>query len=110
MAPLRTLARLGRMFLQFSPRVIRSPQHSNNPTTHVARSPHVERESIGVCLPPSLFFWFYFFTFTLFFGTMSVDFSKVRVICFDVDSTVCPEDGLDALGQYMGKAKIIADM
>ncbi len=41
---------------------------------------------------------------------MSVDFSKVRVICFDVDSTVCPEDGLDALGQYMGKAKIIADM
>ncbi|VDL85900.1 unnamed protein product [Schistocephalus solidus] len=35
---------------------------------------------------------------------------NVRAICFDVDSTVCTNDGLDALGQYMGKAQLIADM
>uniref|UniRef100_A0A0X3PZ50 Phosphoserine phosphatase n=1 Tax=Schistocephalus solidus TaxID=70667 RepID=A0A0X3PZ50_SCHSO len=35
---------------------------------------------------------------------------NVRAICFDVDSTVCTNDGLDALGQYMGKAQLIADI
>ncbi|VDN25656.1 unnamed protein product [Dibothriocephalus latus] len=33
---------------------------------------------------------------------------NVRAICFDVDSTVCTNDGLDELGRYMGKAELIA--
>lgn len=39
-----------------------------------------------------------------------VDFSLVRTVCVDVDSTICVGDGLDELGRFMGKAELVAGM
>nr|VZI15020.1 unnamed protein product [Spirometra erinaceieuropaei] len=47
---------------------------------------------------------------TLGLSMKSFHVPNVRAICFDVDSTVSTNDGLDELGQYMGKAQLIADI
>ncbi|VDN10855.1 unnamed protein product [Dibothriocephalus latus] len=41
---------------------------------------------------------------------MAVDFSKVTVVCFDVDSTVCTNEGIDELAVHMGKAEFVSEM
>ncbi|VDN98043.1 unnamed protein product [Rodentolepis nana] len=35
------------------------------------------------------------------------DFSNVRVICFDVDSTVCPDEGVDVLAEFCNKGELM---
>uniref|UniRef100_A0A0R3SSN7 Phosphoserine phosphatase n=2 Tax=Hymenolepis diminuta TaxID=6216 RepID=A0A0R3SSN7_HYMDI len=44
---------------------------------------------------------------TLYYISLATNFSTVRAICFDVDSTVCPEEGLDVLAEFCNKGEIV---
>ena len=33
---------------------------------------------------------------------------KAEAVCFDVDSTVCTDEGLDALGEFCGAGEAVA--
>ncbi|KAM7538472.1 hypothetical protein Aperf_G00000062834 [Anoplocephala perfoliata] len=37
------------------------------------------------------------------------DFSHVKAVCFDVDGTVCPDEGIDEIGEYCGKGEIVRE-
>ncbi|KAL7065281.1 hypothetical protein AAHC03_05131 [Spirometra sp. Aus1] len=41
---------------------------------------------------------------------MALDFSKVAAVCFDVDSTVCTNEGIDELAAHMGKAEFVTEI
>ncbi|VDM18940.1 unnamed protein product [Hydatigera taeniaeformis] len=38
------------------------------------------------------------------------DFSQIKAVCFDVDSTVCSDDGIDMLAAYCNKGEIVSQM
>ncbi|VDD79967.1 unnamed protein product [Mesocestoides corti] len=38
------------------------------------------------------------------------DFSNVKAICFDVDSTVCVDEGIDMLATYCGRAELVQNI
>ncbi len=38
------------------------------------------------------------------------DFSRVKTICFDVDSTVCADEGIDKLAAFRGKQDYVQKM
>nr|CDS32244.1 phosphoserine phosphatase [Hymenolepis microstoma] len=38
------------------------------------------------------------------------DFSFVKAVCFDVDSTVCPDEGIDVLAEFCNKGEIIKQL
>eukprot|EP00941_MAST-03F_sp_MAST-3F-sp1_P002734 g2734.t1 len=33
-----------------------------------------------------------------------------KVVCFDVDSTVSPEEGIDELAEFLGKGPAVAEL
>ena len=35
---------------------------------------------------------------------------KAQAVCFDVDSTVCSEEGIDVLADFLGQGKAVADL
>lgn len=39
-----------------------------------------------------------------------LDFSQVRAVCFDVDSTVCLDEGIDMLAAYCNKGELVSQM
>ncbi|VUZ49282.1 unnamed protein product [Hymenolepis diminuta] len=38
------------------------------------------------------------------------DFSHIKVVCLDVDGTVCPEEGIDEVGEYCRKGDIVREI
>ncbi|KAM7537576.1 hypothetical protein Aperf_G00000062842 [Anoplocephala perfoliata] len=38
------------------------------------------------------------------------DFSHVKAVCFDVDGTVCPDEGIDEIGEFCGKGDFVREM
>ncbi|KAL5962123.1 Phosphoserine phosphatase [Taenia solium] len=39
-----------------------------------------------------------------------LDFSQIKAICFDVDSTVCLDDGIDMLATYCNKGDLVSQI
>ncbi|CDS42907.2 phosphoserine phosphatase [Echinococcus multilocularis] len=39
-----------------------------------------------------------------------IDLSHIKAICFDVDSTVCSDDGIDKLAAYCNKEAVVSQM
>ncbi|KAM3173101.1 hypothetical protein ACTXT7_013165 [Hymenolepis weldensis] len=38
------------------------------------------------------------------------DFSHIKVVCLDVDGTVCPDEGIDEVGEYCRKGDIVREI
>jgi len=36
--------------------------------------------------------------------------SQSQAVCFDVDSTVCAEEGIDVLAEFLGQGQAVADL
>ncbi|CDS42905.1 phosphoserine phosphatase [Echinococcus multilocularis] len=39
-----------------------------------------------------------------------IDLSHIKAICFDVDSTVCPDEGIDKLAAYCNKEAVVSQI